>query len=86
MLYDRNSILRSMIKDVGEAALGDEMTGFLGYDRYQTVASDAGNRRRGGQHPWPAPGAGDRPPTVLTDAPPRHRPVRDAHGFATKSA
>ena len=44
-LDDRNSVLRSMIKDVAEAAMGAEMTAFLGYDRYPTPASDAGNRR-----------------------------------------
>jgi len=27
--------------------MGAEMTGFLGYDRYQTPSSDAGNRRNG---------------------------------------
>ena len=36
-----------MIKDVAETAMGAEMAGFLGYDRYQTPASDAGNRRNG---------------------------------------
>ena len=36
-----------MIKDVAETAMGAELAGFLGYDRYQTPASDAGNRRNG---------------------------------------
>ena len=38
-LDDLNSVLRSMIKDVVETAMGAEMTGFLGYDRYQKIAS-----------------------------------------------
>ena len=46
-LDDLNSVLRSMIKDVVETAMGAEMTGFLGYDRYQTPDSDPGNRRNG---------------------------------------
>ena len=44
-LDDLNSVLRSMIKDVVETAMDAEMTGFLGYDRYQTPDSDPGNRR-----------------------------------------
>jgi hypothetical protein len=44
-LDDLNAVLRSMIKDVVEAAMGAEMTGFLGYDRYQTPESDPGNRQ-----------------------------------------
>lgn len=36
-----------MIKDVAETAMGAEMAGFLGYDRHQTPAGDAGNRRNG---------------------------------------
>jgi len=36
--------LRSMIKDVVETAMGAEMTGFLGYERYQTPDSDPGIR------------------------------------------
>jgi transposase-like protein len=36
-----------MIKDVVETAMGAEMTGFLGYDRYQTPDSAPGNRRTG---------------------------------------
>ena len=46
-LDDLNSVLRSMIKDVVETAMGAEMTGFLGYDRYQTPDTDPGNRRNG---------------------------------------
>ena len=46
-LDDLNSVLRSMIKDVVETAMGAEMTGFLGYDRYRTPDSDPGNRRNG---------------------------------------
>ena len=46
-LDDLNAVLRSMIKDVVETAMGAEMTGFLGYDRYQTPESDPGNRRNG---------------------------------------
>ena len=49
-LDDLNAVLRSMIKDVVETAMGAEMTGFLGYDRYQTPASDPGNRRNGYSH------------------------------------
>ena len=49
-LDDLNSVLRSMIKDVVETAMGAEMTGFLGYDRYQTPDSDPGNRRNGYSH------------------------------------
>ena len=45
-LDDLNSVLRSMIKDVVETAMGAEMTGFLSYDRYQTPDSDPGNRRK----------------------------------------
>ena len=53
-LDDLNSVLRSMIKDVVETAMGAEMTGFLGYDRYQTPDSDPGNRRNGysPSQPW----------------------------------
>ena len=46
-LDDLNSVLRSMIKDVVETAMGAEMTGFLGSDRYQTPDTDPGNRRNG---------------------------------------
>ena len=46
-LDDLNAVLRSMIKDVVETAMGAEMTGFLGYDRYQTPESGPGNRRNG---------------------------------------
>ena len=46
-LDDLNSVLRAMIKDVVETAMGAEMTGFLGYDRYRTPDSDPGNRRNG---------------------------------------
>lgn len=47
---DLNPIPRLMIKDVVETAMGAEMTGFLGYDRYQTPASDASNRCNGFSH------------------------------------
>ena len=49
-LDDLNAVLRSMIKDMVETAMGAEMTGFLGYDRYQTPESDPGNRRNGYSH------------------------------------
>ena len=49
-LDDLNAVLRSMIKDVVETAMGAEMTGFLGYDRYQTPDSDPSNRRNGYSH------------------------------------
>ena len=46
-LDDLNSVLRAMIKDVVETAMGAEMNGFLGYDRYQKVANEFGNYRNG---------------------------------------
>jgi len=46
-LDDLNVVLRSMIKDVVETAMGAEMTGFLGYDRYRKTDSSPGNYRNG---------------------------------------
>ena len=46
-LDDLNTVLRAMIKDVVETAMGAEMNGFLGYDRYQKSAKELGNYRNG---------------------------------------
>lgn len=54
-----------MIKDVAETAMGAEMAGFLGYDRYPTPASDAGNRRNGSSQKRACPSPRATPNTLV---------------------
>lgn len=42
-----NGVLRSMIKEVVEAAMGAELTDFLGYEKNKSPEEDDGNRRNG---------------------------------------
>lgn len=42
-----NGVLRDMIKEVVEAAMGAELTDFLGYEKNKSPAEDDGNRRNG---------------------------------------
>ena len=40
-------VLRGMIKEVVETAMGAELTAFLGYEKHRSPGSDMGNRRNG---------------------------------------
>ena len=42
-----NGVLRGMIKEVVEAAMGAELTDFLGYEKNKSPEEDDGNRRNG---------------------------------------
>ena len=42
-----NGVLRGLIKDVVEAAMGAELTDFLGYEKNKSPEEDYGNRRNG---------------------------------------
>ena len=42
-----NGVLRGMIKEVVEAAMGAELTDFLGYEKNKSPEEDEGNRRNG---------------------------------------
>lgn len=44
---DLSAILRGMIKEVVEAAMGAELTDFLGYEKNRSPESDMANRRNG---------------------------------------
>ena len=46
-MEDLNGVLRSMIKDVVETAMGAELTEFLGYEKNRTPATGMENRRNG---------------------------------------
>ena len=44
---DLSLVLRGMIKEVVETAMGAELTAFLGYEKHRSPGSDMGNRRNG---------------------------------------
>ena len=44
---DLSLVLRGMIKEVVETAMGAELTAFLGYEKNRSPESDMGNRRNG---------------------------------------
>ena len=44
---DLSLVLRGMIKEVVETAMGAELTAFLGYEKHRSPESDMGNRRNG---------------------------------------
>ena len=52
-MEDLNGVLRSMIKDVVETAMGAELTDFLGYEKNRTATSGMDNRRNGYSPVWP---------------------------------